>query len=314
MAEQLGFSVSCYRGDIPLVRGCLASIREFAPDAPVCLVVDGNFSTRALEQAYGVQVIRRADVKDPGLKKLSYGFGLTKMIAFWEAPFDLVFHVDSDAVLWGDVRKNLPPGPWDVVHNEPHETITDYIQKTQYFDPARVFQHVPPFAWEGHPYFQAGVICVRRGALNLDEYIRMLELQRRFPDVFINGDQGMLNLLVFRAFQAGTLRVKPAHLQTVLPVLAKAELEQRFRIENGRPVVTGQPTILHWAGPKPWRGNPEVFKAPMDYFRARGMRACGLPGVVPLPAAMAADEFRSRGWPRLLAQGKKKIKRLIGRK
>ena len=67
MAEQLGFSVSCYRGDIPLVRGCLASIREFAPDAPVCLVVDGNFSTRALEQAYGVQVIRRADGKDPGL-------------------------------------------------------------------------------------------------------------------------------------------------------------------------------------------------------------------------------------------------------
>jgi hypothetical protein len=29
---------------------------------------------------------------------------------------------------------------------------------------------------------------------------------------------------------------------------------------------------------------------------------------------MAADEFRSRGWPRLLARGKKKIKRLIGRK
>jgi hypothetical protein len=107
-APVMGFSVACYRGDIPLLRGCLASIRYFAPDAPICLIADGDFSTKEFEKVYGVQVIRRKDVRNPDLKKWSFGFGITKMIGFWESPFDIVFHVDADAVLWGDIRKNLP--------------------------------------------------------------------------------------------------------------------------------------------------------------------------------------------------------------
>lgn len=315
MADQLGFSVSCYRGDIPLVRGCLASIRTFAPDAPICLVVDDpSCPTKALERAYDVHVVRVQDVRNPDLRKWSFGWAITKMVAFWEAPFDLVFHVDADAVLWGDVRRNLPPEPWDIVHNEPHEVITDFIQRTQYFDPNRIFDYITPFPWQGNPYFQAGVICVRKGCLDLDEYIRMLELQRRFPEVFVNGDQGILNVMVFRALQAGRLKVKQAHLQTVLPMWEKAELAKQFRIEDGKPVVTGGPTILHWAGPKPWKENKDVFRAPMDYFRAKGMRECGLPGPVPLGVAMSADEFLCRRWPKVVLKCKRAVKRLIGRK
>ena len=314
MADALGFSISCYQGDIPLLRGCLSSIRYFAPDAPICLIVDGNFSTRSFEKYYGVQVIRRSDVKEAGLRKLSFGFGLTKMVGFWEAPFDLVFHIDADAVLWGDIRLNIPGGKWDVVYNESHEVITDYIQRTQYFDPKRIFEHIEPFPWEGNPYFQAGVICIRKGVLDLDEYLRMLERQEKHPDVFINGDQGILNILVFRALMSGRLNATSAHLQSVIPVLENNDLEKRFRIEKGAPVITGTPTVLHWAGPKPWQENKDLFRKPMDYFRARGIRECGFGRCLPGELALEIDEVMARQWPNYLFQGKKIIKRMIGRK
>lgn len=295
--SKLGFSISCYQGDLPLLRGCLSSIRYFAPDAPICLIADGNFCTRSFERNYGVQVIRKEDVKIAGLRNHSFGMGLTKMIAFWEAPFDTIFHIDADAVLWGDPRKNLPEGNWDVVYNEPHEEITDFIQKTQYFDPSRIFDHINSFPWEGNPYFQAGVVCIKRNVLDLDEYLRMLEGQRKHPDIFINGDQGMLNILVFRALHSGKLKTTSAHLQSVIPVLENEDLEKRFQIIEGFPVVE-QATILHWAGPKPWRENKEIFRKPMDFFRARGFRECGLSKMIPVEIAMAMEEFRLREWPK----------------
>lgn len=312
MSKDLGFSVACCQSDVPLLRGCLASIRYFAPDAPVCLVIDKDFDSRPFEKRYGVRCIRRGDLKSEGLRKGSFGPGITKLVAFWEAPFERVFHVDADAVLWGDARRNVPSGDWDVVFNEPHEVITAYIQKTQYFDPDKVFEHIEYFEWQNNPYFQAGVLCVRRGALNLEEYLRMLEGQRRHPEVFINMDQGILNILVFRAAREGKIRALPAHLQTVVPVLSRKELEQRFKIEKGQPVLWVKPTVIHWAGPKPYKSNPEVFSLPMDYFREIGMRDLGLPKWIPADGAMRWDEFVNRAVPLQKLALKKRVKRFLG--
>jgi hypothetical protein len=235
------------------------------------------------------------------------------MVAFWESPFEQIFHVDADAVLWGDVRKNLPSVEWDVIFNEPHEEITDYIQRTQYFDPARIFNHIEPFDWKGNSYFQAGVVCVRRGVLDLGEYLQMLEGQRAHPDVFINMDQGMLNILVFRALKAGKIKAAQAHLQCVVPVIAKPELESRFQMRYGKPVPWVQPTIVHWAGPKPYKKNPEVFSLPMDFFRELGMREFGLPKWFPVDLAMRSDEFKCRDVPRKIFNTKQFVKKMIGR-
>jgi hypothetical protein len=314
MSDEIGFSVACHKGDVPLLRGCLASIRYFASDAPICLMIDGDFDSRPFEKRYGVTTIRRRDVRHTGLRQWSFGPGITKLVAFWEAPFERIFHIDADAVLWGDVRKNVPNDEWDVVFNEPHEKITDYIQRTQYFDPVLIFKHIEPFAWQGNPYFQAGVVCVKRGALDVDEYLKMLEGQRKNPDVFINMDQGMLNILVFRALKAGKIKALPAHLQSVVPVLQKVELERRFRIQNGKPMPWVQPSVVHWAGPKPYTTNPEVFSLPMDYFRQIGMRELGLPKWVTSNTAMRADEIWHRDLPKAVLNAKKIVKKMIGRK
>lgn len=312
MSETLGFSVACYQGDIPLLRGCLASIRHFAPDAPICLIADGDFSTRAFEKAYGAVTIRRTDLKNKDLRKWSFGYGLTKMVALWEAPFDRVFHIDADAVMWGDVRKNLPQGDWDMIYNEPHEEITPHILRSQYFDPAIAFEHIPWFHWERRPFFNGGAFCIKRGVLDVDKYINMLEIQRKYPRVFDPGEQGILGVLTFSAVDANEIKATQAHLQSVVPNLDSRELSQRFRLDSDGPIPWSQPTIIHWAGPKPYGSRPDTFPEPMDYFRLRGMRQVGWPKWLINDHGLRWDEWRCRTWPKHVLRAKKTVKRLIG--
>jgi hypothetical protein len=313
MSQTLGFSVACYQGDIPLLRGCLASIRHFAPDAPICLIADGDFSTREFERAYGVQVIRRNDVRHPGLRKWSFGYGITKMVALWESPFEWVFHLDNDLVLWGDIRKNLPEQPWDFVYNEPHEVITDEIQKSQYFDPEKLFQFVPEFPWQERPYFNTGSWCARRGQFDLDEYLTLLEVYRKHPGV-VFADQGILGIMAFRAASANRMKVQEAHLQTIVPVCTKKELETHFAIDENGPILAGRPTAIHWAGPKPWTSNRELFREPMDYFRKKSAANSPLLSKLPPESSLAVDEWIHREAPRKVASAKAVIKRLIGKR
>jgi hypothetical protein len=158
------------------------------------------------------------------------------------------------------------------------------------------------------------VVCVKRGVLDVYEYLKMLEGQRQNPDIFINMDQGILNILVFRALRDGKIHALPAHLQSVVPVLSKSELEQRFRIEDGKSMPWFQPTVVHWAGPKPYTTNPDVFSLPMDYFREVGMREFGLPGWFPAKTAMRVDEIWHRDVPKGVLKAKKLVKKMIGRK
>jgi hypothetical protein len=314
MSKEIGFSVSCYKGDLPLLRGCLASIRYFAQEAPICLVIDGDFDSRIFEKRYGATTIRRRDVLNTDLRQWSFGYGMTKLVALWESPFEAAIHIDADAVLWGDIRKNLPKSDWDFVFNEPHEEITEFIQKTQYFEPSFVSKHITDFVLQNNPYFNTGVFGFKRGFLDLRECLKLMQLRHANIEMFGAGDQGVLNILVFLASQRGTIKVSDAHLQSVVPVLAKSELQQRFRIENGIPVLWHKPTAIHWAGPKPYTTNPDVFSLPMDFFRELGMREFGLPGWVPAKAAMRADEFWHRDVPKAVLNAKSLVKRVIGRR
>jgi hypothetical protein len=313
MSKELGFSVACYRGDVPLLRGCLASIKYFAPDAPICLVIDGDFDASTFEKRYGVRTIRSRDVKNRNLSECCFGYGITKLVALWESPFEVNLHVDADAVLWGDIRQNLPDGNWDFVYNEPHEAITEFIQKTQYFSPD-IIPMIGEFDWKGLPYFNTGVFGFKSGILDLQECIRLLKIRSSHIEKFGAGDQGILNILVFRALKAGKIKASPAHLQTVVPVIAKPELQSRFQICNGNPVGWVKPTVVHWAGPKPYKKNPDVFSLPMDYFREIGMREFGLPKCFPADWAMRLDEFQCRDVPRAVFKTKQFVKKMIGRK
>ena len=312
----LGFSTCCHQDGLPLVRGTIASIRAFAPDAPICLFTDGDFDVRRLVKHYGLIHIPRSAIKSPELRSRSFGY-LTKMLVHWEAPFERVIHIDCDAVLWGDIRLNLPPGDWDYVYNEPHEVITSAIMKGQYFDPASpaLGSVLRDFQWRDRPFFNAGVFACRVGAFSLEEYMGYIDLFEKNPRAFPTVDQSIQNLMVFKGVDAGTLIAKQAHLQTVVPVCDPSELEKRFLFNDGRPVLTEKPTVIHWAGPKPYLLAHHPFSRPMTYFRIVAIRKCGFPAFIPPSIALFLDETRCRHLPRykrnLLSFFRKIIRRFL---
>lgn len=312
MTGSLGFSVSCYHGDIPLLRGCLESIRTFAPDAPICLFPDGDLNLDRIVRSFNVTCIPRSAVRHPVLRERSYGYGITKMVALWEAPFERIIHVDADAVLWGDIRSNLPATDWDFVYNEPHELITDQILRQQYFDPELVGSLISDFQWRDQPYFNSGVFACRVGALPLRRYLDCLDvMERNHQSIF--QDQGLLALMVFRAAQQGLLRVEQADLQTIVPVLSPDVLRRRFTFREGQPVLLDRSTVIHWAGPKPYLDRPHPFSEPMHVFRARGLQRCGVPRWFPASLAMRIDEWRYRTIPQAKLRLKAFLKQRLRR-
>ncbi len=270
-SSDFGITLSCYRGDYALVRGCCASIRAHLPaDIPICLITHGSFPVNDLQDLYGVMVLTPAEV-DPRLHK-SYGYGLTKMIAFWHSPFERFLHIDADTICWGNILTNLPWAEFDLIYNEPHEEITDYIQRTQYFEPEKIFEQFPPFRWQGQPYFNSGCFMARRGIFELEEYIELLEFLERNPGaVFM--DQGILNFMAFRKITEGRIKARSWPFQAIVPAIAGEELRRRFRFVSGRPLVNDDDRrIIHWAGPKPYLTRSPPFAEPMVFYRLEHLR------------------------------------------
>lgn len=285
---EFGVMVSCWSGDVPLLNGCLASIRLYHPEVPICLVTHGNVHTEVYERVYGVQVLRESQV-DPRLKNISYGYGLTKMVSFWHSPFSTFIHIDADAVSWGPfINKELIKSK-DFVYNEQHEELSEFIRTTQYFD-ANLF--TPSFDWRYMPYFNTGCFYARRGVFDLERYIALRELQMRLEGAIFT-DQGIINIMLFEALDAGMIRAEASRLQAIVPSVSREELNRRFRFENGRPVIApGEALLLHWAGPKPYLIDSGPFSEAMTYFRVMHRRNAGLinAGRVPL----YYDEFYAR--------------------
>ena len=265
-STEFGITLSCFQGDYPFVKGCCASIRAYQKQIPICLIADGAFSVDDLKGQYGVTVLYPDDV-NPKLR-VSCGYGLTKMIAFWHSPFERFMHVDSDTIWWGDVLQDLPWREYDIIYNEPHEVITPEIQKSQYFDPDKLFARVPNFPWKGWPYFNTGSFVARRGILDLDEYLWLLELQQEQHDIFISGEQGILNYMIFRRVAGGEITALPWPLQAVVPVIASRDLRRRFQFHRGQPVLNDSDRrVIHWAGRKPYLVRNSVFLEPMTHYR-----------------------------------------------
>lgn len=274
-AGDCGISISCYSGDMPLLKGCLESIRSNLVDLPICLITHGEFSTDQLTKTYGVSILRERDV-DARLRANSYGYGWTKMVAFWHSPFERFLHIDADAVCWGAFLAGMPWQGYDLIYSEPHEVITDYIQRSQYFDPDQIFETYPYFRWEGSPFFNTGIFMARRGIFDIQEYLDLLAFQKSHPTALLCGEQGILNLMAFRQIASGVIRARSWPFQAVVPVIPTSELNARFQIVHGKPLVKeGDRRLVHWAGPKPYLTRAGPFPAPMVHYRLEHLRRTG---------------------------------------
>jgi hypothetical protein len=77
----------------------------------------------------------------------------------------------------------------------------------------------------------------------------------------------MLNILVFRALHSGKVKALPAHLQTVVPVIATSNLERSFSMDQYNfNAFVSIPNVLHWASPKPCCSVRHPFLGSIGFF------------------------------------------------
>jgi hypothetical protein len=311
--SQFGIYISCHHADLRLARGCCESIRRFAGTVPICLIVDGDFSTRALERQYGCQVIRRHDVRDPGLRERSFGgWGYSKFILFWEGPFERFLYLDADTMMLGDLPSLAPQGEADMVVHGSGATVSDLTKiDTHWLHPPFLRQHFPEYRIEGRPYFVAGLFFARKGLFDLDRYLGLLAMQRANPKTsFHSGDQGIMNYLLFSSSDAGRLKYEVRHLQDCPLYKDRAWIDRLNANLAAGGAWPDPPVMLHYIDVKPsllhtpafrrlwdrgggWAPEPGWSTA-MNEMRVRSWQRGGLPG--PLATArVLAEDLRCHG-------------------
>ena len=273
--EDFGIIVACCYQDYLFAKGCCVSIRHFLGDVPICLIVDGTFSVSSLEKAYGVRVINHNNVTNEFLRKRSFGWGKTKMIAFWESPWKHFLILDADTNVWGNVLKYKDFADFDVIIDKPrYEQSEDFVCEF-FFEVKAVEEHFPDFNWRTYQndYFCTGTFFGTRDIFSLDEYIDILNFTEKYPGVFKYGEMGFLNFMLFRAADEGRIRLGKAPMQLIVPDFEQEELRKRFPVTETGPVVQNEEAVvIHWCGPKPMLSTSKAYSEPMSFCRRQFLR------------------------------------------
>jgi len=208
--NDFGVIIGCCKRDYLFAKGTIASVRHFLGDVPICLLVDGTFPTDDMNKAYGVQTLYRADVKDDFLRSRSFGWGLTKMVCFWESPFERFLWLDADTVVWGDIRKKLfQQGNWDIYTDKSDGSFSREDVTEWFFDADKLEQRYPGFNWQRYAgsNYCTGIWASRRGVFPLQEYKDILNVVDEDPSLFKCAEMGLLNFMIFRAMEEGRVKV-----------------------------------------------------------------------------------------------------------
>lgn len=274
--EDFGIIVACCYQDYLFAKGCCASIRNFLGDVPICLIVDGTFSVSSLEKAYGVRVINHHNVTNEILKKRSFGWGKTKMIAFWESPWKHFLVLDADTNVWGNVLKYADFENFDVTIDRPCYSYTDDFVCEYFFETTQIEKHFPNFNWRAHQhdYFCTGTFFATRGIFSIDEYVDILNFTEKNPGIFKYGEMGFLNFMLFRAADEGRIRLGQASMQLIASDFDREEMRKRLPMKEIGPVLQDDDaTVIHWCGPKPRLSTTQTYAEPMNFHRRQFLYA-----------------------------------------
>lgn len=317
-----GVVVCTSPGDFLFAKGTCASIRYFMPDVPIALIVDGVIDTTALEQTYLVQVIRKPDIDNPWLRKHSFGWGITKMLAFWYSPFERFLYLDSDTIVWGDLREKLQWREFDFIADVPfhkQQELSESYVRTWFFEPKIIQQKFPDFPWQKYIYHYmcTGTFVTTKYLFSIQEYRQMLEFMEKCPSAFEFGSEmGLLNLMLFRAYDQEKLKLDFVDFQVIFPDFPIEILKSRFQFRDGIPVVeTGDVQVLHMPDKKPLVNNSDCYSLPMTHFRLKFLEhAEGIVGDLAMQRLVEEDKdyYRLRKQAMRRKRYKKLFKLAIG--
>lgn len=268
--EDFGIIVACCYQDYLFAKGCCASIRHFLGDVPIALIVDGTFSVSSLEQSYGVHVLNHRNISNEILRTRSFGWGKTKMIAFWESPWQHFLVLDADTNVWGNVLKYADFKNYDAIIDKPRYGYSDETVSEFFFEISGLEKHFPDFNWQAHrnDYFCTGTFFGTRGIFSLEEYVEILDFTQKHPGIFKYGEMGFLNFMLFRAADEGKFRLGQVPMQLIVPDFDRKELQKRFPVEETGPMVHDEEAlVIHWCGSKPRLSTSHAYPEPMSFCR-----------------------------------------------
>ncbi|VEP12689.1 conserved hypothetical protein [Hyella patelloides LEGE 07179] len=309
--KDFGIILACYKKDYRFAKGCCASIRYFLGDIPICLLVDGSFPVAEVVKAYDVNVIYRNDVANQVLKNRSFGYGLTKMVAFWESPFQHFLFMDADTIAWGNILKYANFENFDFVVDRTESIyLNDSGINRYFFNTEKLEQCFPNFNWQKYRYnyFVSGVFFAKKGIFELAEYEKMLYLREQHREMFKLGEQGLLNLMIFQGVEQGKFRLKNEYLQIFgSSFIDNLQQKKRFSLEGNTPILQGDDaSVIHWAGGinSPLLARTEVYNKPMTFFRQKCLRDYARINSIKATIFLYIEDF----WPNLKVYGQKLAK------
>jgi hypothetical protein len=312
--EAFGVIVICTKRDYLFAKGCCASIRYFMGDVPICLLVHGEFDYSQLQKRYNCSVINYDSIKDADLKKRSFGWGTSRFIAFWESPFETFLLIDSDTVIWGDMREYVKKfADYDLIIDKPTYSYNEADINQWFFDTEKVKKLFPDFNFLDNPYVCPGIIMSRRFIFTKEEYMKILDLQDNDPSLFFPGDMGFFNLMTQYAKQQGRLRLGNEDIQYLVCDFSPDEMKKAFPL-NGKPAVTKAPTVLHFTGgikPIRYKKLPH-YTEPAMFFRRKYLEGMGIKGML----ASAVLKFEDLQWTYRVQKPyyRKRIRKMFGMK
>lgn len=271
-----GVIIACSSGDFHLAKGCLASVKYFMPGVPVCLLHDGVINREEILKAYpDVTFLGKEDIKNEFLRLNSFGWGITKMVAFWESPFDYFFYLDADAIMWGNIGEWELLESHDMVIDQPQYVFSEAATTTFFFDPQLLNQMDPVFDYTQFTsrYFCTGVFFSKRGIFEIDWYKDLLAICKREPEtIFKYGEMGLLNYMIFKKLQEGKLNIINKRIQFITPDFSIEQTKKQFPFINNQPFVENSMVIHYNGNRKPWIKNWLSYTRPMTWFRTEFLK------------------------------------------
>ena len=235
--------------DARLARICIASIREYYADIPIYLLPGGPLKPDFVEEVDGFWNVKVADIPAG-----EYGWGFVKFEPLFMEPGTSFLMIDADTVMTGPILEQVPEefsghGESD---EQLHFIIDDEVlpdggRYGLYFDCEKL-ESITGEQFRPEFLFNTGQWCGRTGTLTREMFSRWVEWSMpralRHPEVFFNGDQGVLNLVVNQKCQQAAIQVKRVPLMH-WPGWGMRDFDARSISAGKAPV-----RIIHWAGVK----------------------------------------------------------------
>jgi hypothetical protein len=234
--------INTYRRDYPFARICIASIRYWYPEIPICLIKDmgaGDFSTADVKKHFHVRVL------DTGGKTFGWGFGKFEPL-FAEGGEHFLF-MDADTVMTGPVIDAVNDVEADFIVDDEQQPFEKLVHL--YYHPDKIRDVYPAFSYPGYT-FNTGQWFATGGILQRQDFQELVQWSPnpslRYPEIFRQADQGVFNFILHRLEAAGRIKVHRMPLM-IWPDDGAAD---HISLASIRDKNEALPRIIHWAGMK----------------------------------------------------------------